>query len=204
MITLKADAIVSVPVNLVPLIDDSDFKTRETSIAYNATGMDLVWNFITPEGLITQTAVTPTSGGVYDWSHEGDGMYSIIIPESAGGSINNDTTGFGYFTGLITGVLPFRGPTIRFTKSAAVVLAPSGSTIYAIFFDVSGKIWNSSTYETYDVSNWATYDVAMTETGGLGHYTVTSPYDTATHFVAFRQVGGSPAATDVRITGGSL
>ncbi|KKL24151.1 hypothetical protein LCGC14_2418210, partial [marine sediment metagenome] len=105
-------ALAEVPVNILPLIDDTDFKAREVSIAYNAAGMDLVWNFVTTAGAFTQTAVTPTTAGVYDWTHQGDGMYTIEIPASAGGSINNDAEGFGWFSGFVTGVLPWRGPVI--------------------------------------------------------------------------------------------
>lgn len=107
-------ALAEVPVNIMPLLDDTDFKTRETAIAYNASGMDLVWNFVTSAGSFTQTAVTPTTGGSYDWTHQGDGMYTIEIPASGGASINNDTEGYGWFTGLVTGVLPWRGPVIGF------------------------------------------------------------------------------------------
>lgn len=118
-IWMDVDAALSeVPVNIAPLIDDTDFKTRETSIAYNATGMDLVWNFVTTAGAYTQTAVTPTTSGNYDWAHQGDGMYSIEIPASGGASINNDTEGFGWFTGVCTGVLPWRGPMIGFRAAA--------------------------------------------------------------------------------------
>lgn len=107
-----------VPVNLMPLIDDTDFKTVEDAVAYNASGMDLRWNFVTTAGVYTSTAVTPTTGGDYDWTHQGDGMYTIGIPASGGASINNDTEGFGWFTGRITGVLPFRGPVIGFRAAA--------------------------------------------------------------------------------------
>lgn len=114
MIYLDVDTAITVPVNTVALTDDTDFKSREIAIAYDQAGMDLVWNFITSAGVITQTAVTPTTGGDYDWSHVGDGMYKIEIPASGGGSINNDTEGYGYFTGICTGVLAWRGPTIGF------------------------------------------------------------------------------------------
>ena len=77
-------ALAEVPVNLFPLIDDTDFKTRETAIVYNQAGMDLVWNFVTPAGAYTQTAIVPTTLGTYDWVNQGDGMYSIEIPASAG------------------------------------------------------------------------------------------------------------------------
>jgi hypothetical protein len=107
-------ALAEVPVNLMPLIDDTDFKSREVAIVYNQAGMDLVWNFVTAAGAYTQTAVTPTTSGTYDWAHQGDGMYSIEIPASGGASINNDTEGFGWFTGFCTGVLPWRGPVIGF------------------------------------------------------------------------------------------
>lgn len=111
-------ALAEVPVNIMPLLDDTDFKTRETAVAYNAAGMDLVWNFVTSAGAFTQTAVTPTSAGTYDWTHQGDGMYTIEIPASGGASINNDTEGYGWFTGFVTGVLPWRGPIIGFRAAA--------------------------------------------------------------------------------------
>jgi hypothetical protein len=113
-------ALAEVPVCLLPLIDDTDFKTREESVTYNQAGLDLVWNFVTTGGAFTQTAVTPTTSsdsGNYDWTNQGNGLYTIEIPASGGASINNDTEGFGWFTGYATGVLPWRGPTIGFRAS---------------------------------------------------------------------------------------
>ncbi len=111
-------ALAEVPVNSVGLTDDTDFKTLETAVAYNASGMALYWHFITPAGAYTCTAVTPTTAGTYDWAHQQQGMYTIEIPASGGASINNDTEGFGYFTGFATGVLPWRGPTVCFRAAA--------------------------------------------------------------------------------------
>jgi hypothetical protein len=110
-------ALTAVPVNKHPLIDDTDFKTIESAVAYNAAGMALKWNFVTTAGAFTQTAVTPTTGGTYDWTNKGGGMYSIEIPASGGASINNDTEGFGWFSGVCTGVLPWSGPIITFRAS---------------------------------------------------------------------------------------
>jgi len=110
-------ALAEVPVNVVPLVDDTDFKSIEASVAYNAAGLVLVWNFVTTAGAMTQTAVTPTTGGVHDWAGQGNGMYSIEIP-AVSGTINNDTEGFGWFTGVATGVLPWRGPVIGFRAAA--------------------------------------------------------------------------------------
>lgn len=126
---MAVDTAVTVPVNVCPLIDDTDFKTRETSVAYNAAGLDLVWNFVTPAGVQTQTAVTPTNtGGSYDWVNVGDGMYNIEIPASGGASINNDTEGYGWFSGLATGVLPWVGPIIEFVPAHVVNGLVTGSS----------------------------------------------------------------------------
>jgi hypothetical protein len=125
-------ALAEVPVNLLPLIDDTDFKSRETAVAFNQAGMDLVWNFVTTGGAMTQTAVTPTSGGTYDWAHQGDGMYSIEIPASGGASINNDTEGFGWFTGFATGILPWRGPIIQFSPANVVNALVNGSDVLEV------------------------------------------------------------------------
>lgn len=108
-------AITECPVNIMPLIDDTDFKTIEGAVAYNAAGMALRWHFVTSAGAYTVTSVTPTTAGDYDWTDQGDsGIYTIEIPASGGASINNDTEGYGWFTGVATGVLPWRGPTIGF------------------------------------------------------------------------------------------
>ena len=107
-------ALAEVPVNIAPLIDDTDFVSIEESVAYNASGMDLIWHFLTTSGAYSATPVTPTTGGDYDWTHQDGGMYTIEIPASGGASINNDTEGFGWFTGVCDGVLPWRGPTITF------------------------------------------------------------------------------------------
>lgn len=115
---VDVDTAITVPVNLLGLTDATDFKTRETAIAYNQAGMDLVWNFQTTAGVTTQTAVTPTTAGVYDWTHSGGAMYKIEIPASGGVSINNDTEGTGWFSGICTGVLHWRGPEIHFRAAA--------------------------------------------------------------------------------------
>src|SRR3990167_2447283 len=127
---MDVDAALSeVPVNIMSLLDDTDFKTRETGVTFDQAGMDLVWNFVTTGGAFTQTAVTPTSGGNYDWTNQGDGMYTIEIPASGGASINNDTEGFGWFTGFATGILPWRGPTIGFRAAALNNSLIDGTTI---------------------------------------------------------------------------
>lgn len=119
-IWMNVDAALSeVPVNLLPLIDDADFKTIEADVNYNAAGLSLIWHFVTTAGAYSQTAVTPTNtGGAYDWVEQGNGMFTIEIPASGGATINNDTEGFGWFTGVATGILPWRGPVIGFRAAA--------------------------------------------------------------------------------------
>jgi hypothetical protein len=143
-------ALSEVPVNIFPLTDDTDFKTRETAVAYNATGMDLVWNFVTTAGAFTQTAVTPTTGGAYDWTHQGDGMYTIEVPASGGASINNDAEGFGWFTGIATGVLPWRSPIFCFRAAG-----------------INDKLIDSAYSTTRGLSGTALPDAAADAAGGL-------------------------------------
>lgn len=137
------DTAVIVPVNVMPLLDDTDFKSIETAVVYNSAGIDVIWNFVTCAGVVTGTAVTPTTGGNYDWSEPvaDKGMYAIEIPASGGVSINNDTEGVGWFTGVATGVLPWRGPTIGFRRAALNDLLIEGgtaSTNLEDFFDGTG------------------------------------------------------------------
>jgi hypothetical protein len=120
LIMIVDTALAEVPVNLMPLIDSTDFVTVEDAVAYNAAGMDLRWNFVTVTGAFTSTAVTPTTGGDYDWTHQGDGIYTIEIPASGGASVNNTDEGFGWWSGKATGVLPWRGPVIQFSPAHIV------------------------------------------------------------------------------------
>ena len=143
-------ALSEVPVNISALIDDTDFKTREEAVTYDQAGMDLVWNFVTTAGAYTQTAVTPTTGGDYDWSNQGNGMYSIEIPASGGASINNDTEGFGWFTGYATGILPWTGPVIGFRDS-----------------DLNDKLIDSAWSATRGLAGTAVPDAAADAAGGL-------------------------------------
>ncbi len=157
--------LAEVPVNIIALIDDTDFKTRETGIVYDSAGMDLVWNFVTTAGATSQTAVTPTTGGEYDWTHQGDGMYTIEIPASGGASINNDTEGFGWFTGLVTGVLAWRGPTIGFRAAALNnALIDSGDNL-----DVNITQLGGDTQSATDLKDFADagYDPATNKVQGV-------------------------------------
>src|SRR5574343_510448 len=133
--------LAEVPVNIMPLLDATDFKSREESVAYNAAGLELIWHFTTTAGATTATVVTPTTGGAYDWAHQDGGMYTIEIPASVGASINNDTEGFGGFTGVATGVVAWRGPVIGFRRAALNDLFIDGgtaSTNLEDFFDGTG------------------------------------------------------------------
>ncbi len=111
-------ALPEIPVNLIPLVDAATGKVVDEGVTYDAAGMNLIWHFTTTAGATTATAVTPTTGGDYDWAHQNGGMYTIEMPASGGASANNDTAGFGHFTGNTTANLPFRGPTIGFRAAA--------------------------------------------------------------------------------------
>lgn len=107
-------ALTGVPLNMLSLTDDTDFKTRETGVSALSPGLDLRFNFVATSGAYTSTAVSASTSGSYNLAHKGDGMYAINVPATSGASINNDTEGFGWFTGIATGILHWRGPIIGF------------------------------------------------------------------------------------------
>lgn len=146
LIMLVDTALAEVPVNLMPLIDDTTFKDIEGAVAYNAAGLALYWHFVTVGGAYSVTAVTPTTGGSYDWTDQGDsGIYTIEIPatDPGGGSIWNDTEGFGWFTGVATGILPWRGPVIQFSPANVVNSLVVGSDkldVATTLADITGTL----------------------------------------------------------------
>jgi len=114
---------VIVPLNVMPLLDDTDFKAIETGLVYDSGGLVLTWNFQTTAGVMTSTAVTATTSGLHDISEPlaDVGMYAIEIPASGGNWANDGNAariGTGWFTGVATGILPWRGPFIKFRAAA--------------------------------------------------------------------------------------
>lgn len=101
-----AKKVVDLPliVSVGPLIDDGDFKSLETSIAFNAPGMS-VDLFQETRLSLTKTDITPTSGSTNDWTHKGNGVYELEITAA-----QNDATGVLWVVGVADGVLPFESP----------------------------------------------------------------------------------------------
>lgn len=117
-IWLNVDAAVTVVVNKKPLVAAADGLTIDEGVTYDEAGLDMVWNFITTAGAVTQTAFDPCdSGGDYDWTHVGNGIYKIEIPASGGADMNNDTEGFGWITGTCTACLPWSSPVYGFRNA---------------------------------------------------------------------------------------
>lgn len=94
----------AIVVTVGPLIDNGDFKTLETAIAYNATGMSV--DLIESSGTAsTKTDLTLTTASTQDWTHLGNGIYEIEITAA-----QNDTEGNLQVVGVVDGVLPFFSP----------------------------------------------------------------------------------------------
>jgi hypothetical protein len=85
-----------------PIIDDSDFKTLEESITYDAAGMDVSLIVEKTDGTSVVTAITLTTGGTSDWTHKDGGYYEVEITAA-----QNIDVGIGFVRGICTGVLPF-------------------------------------------------------------------------------------------------
>ncbi|KKN06569.1 hypothetical protein LCGC14_1075850 [marine sediment metagenome] len=159
-------ALSEVPINLLALTDDTTFKDREESVVYNQSGLDLTWNFLTTAGVYTKTVVTPTdTAGDYDWVNQGDGIYTIEMPASGGASINNDTEGFGWFTGIATGILHWRGPVVGFRAAALNNALIDGGDLLDVNLTEMGGVAQSAT----DLKDFADagYDPAVNKVEGV-------------------------------------
>src|SRR4030065_430306 len=102
-IFVDVDTDVILPVNILPLLDDTDFKSIETAVVYNSAGLAVTWNFVTAAGVVTGNAITPTTGGAFDWSEPlaDVGMYAIELPASGqGGGAHKERAGVGWVTGV--------------------------------------------------------------------------------------------------------
>jgi hypothetical protein len=114
----------TITVVLGPIINDTDFKTRVTNLAWDAPGLTL--NLIrenSDDQSITQVSLTPT---VTTWAHVANGYYELTIPDTV-----NDAGGIIHAVGYATGVLPFR----------SVVYSIVPENVYADIMDTGVLSW---------------------------------------------------------------
>ncbi len=91
-----------------PLIDDTNFKTREEAIAWNGSGVEFDVVIEKADGTVTTTAITLSAAGTHTWTHTDQGYYTITIPAAGGANYSNNAEGVLTVIGYFTGVLPFR------------------------------------------------------------------------------------------------
>ena len=96
---------VSITMVVGPCIDDTNFKSLEEAIAYNAAGMDISLIIEKADGTTTVTAITLTTGGTSDWTHKDGGYYEVEITAA-----QNAEEGIAHLRGVCDGVLPFESP----------------------------------------------------------------------------------------------
>ena len=95
-----------------PCIDDSDFKSLEEAIAYNAAGMDVSLIVEKTDGTTAVTAITLTTAGTSDWTHKDGGYYEVEVTAA-----QNAEEGIAYVRGVCTGVLPFESAHYNVVKA---------------------------------------------------------------------------------------
>lgn len=83
-----------------------------------------------------------------------------------------------------------------------------GETCYALVKNSSGQFWNGTAFETYSASNYALYDITMTEVGSTGIYlgdfpSLITSSGSYQYFVK-RQAAGSPAEDDPIVNTGII
>lgn len=80
---------------------------------------------------------------------------------------------------------------------------PTGLTLYALVLNAAGQVWRTDTsvFEPPVTADWASYPVALTESGTTGLYRGDFPAVAAGVYplLVYRQLAGSPAATDALV-----
>lgn len=78
--------------------------------------------------------------------------------------------------------------------------AATGNTVYVHLRNSQRQVWNGTTWEAYNVANWASYVISLTEDTSSGYYSAAVPAGINTAMkitvLAYFRLGGSPAAGD--------
>lgn len=184
MAFLPVDTAIQVTVG--PLVDDTDFKTLETGVAHDASGMsvDLIEKGV---NVSTKTDITPTTGDVNDWVELGNGMYSLEITAA-----QNNTEGTLQIVGVVTGILPFISP----IYSVVPVLVYNSLVVGSDNLQVDVTQWLGTAAATPTTAGVPEVDVTYWRAGLIPAQSTTGvPEVDVTHFVA--QLAPAPAATGV-------
>lgn len=75
----------------------------------------------------------------------------------------------------------------------------TGLTLYVHIRNSAGSVWNGSAFVSWNVSNWATYAVTMTEQTSSGYYNVAFPSAITAgkySYFVYQQLGGGAAVGD--------
>ncbi len=87
------------------------------------------------------------------------------------------------------------------------IVAPTGSTVYALLVNAAGNLYNGTGVEPYNESSYGNYDIPMTEEGTSGIFTADFPsvLSAGSDFlIVYKlQAGGSPDPSDTNIGAGS-
>ena len=70
----------------------------------------------------------------------------------------------------------------------------SGLTLYAHIRDKAGLIWNGSSFEAFNVANWASYSITLVEQTSSSYYKVAMPGGIAKGLYTYGVYYGSPPA----------
>jgi len=164
----------AVVIEMGPLVDDTDFKTLETAVAYDASGMslDLIQG---NASTLSKTDITPTSGGANDWTHKGNGVYELELTAA-----QNDTEGTLRVVGACDGVLPFESPVYTVVPTAVYNALVAGSDALEVdAVAVGGTSVAGPSDLKADVSGLSTFDASTDEVdvGRIKGTGVTGPSD---------------------------
>ncbi len=128
-----------------PLIDDTDFKTRETAVAYDAAGMDVDLIVEKTDGTTVKTDVTLTTAGANDWTHKGNGYYEVEITAA-----QNAEEGVATLVGYATGILPFRSAAYDVVPTQVYDSLVKGSDLLDVTTDSASRTASKADVSTLE------------------------------------------------------
>lgn len=100
-------------------------------------------------------------------------MYSLEMPKT-GGTVNNTLVGIGWFTGMVTGVLPWAGPQVEFVLGGEITSGtPSTTSFICSAFTGVNTDQFKNVYVTFHSGTCAGATVKITALSvGAGTFTV--------------------------------
>lgn len=201
MATIRAAQLTGLTLYAHIVNTDGERWNGATFEAYNAA------NYANYDTALTEQGASGVYSATFPATIEA-GTYNFIFYRQTGGSPAEGDLIAGAGSINWDGTEEVADETPENTQPVLLIATASGRSIYALIYNRSGEVFNTSAFEAFVAASYSGYPVALTEDGSTGIYQASFPsaVNTAGTYdvIYYLRAGTSPANGDMVVGAGRM